>query len=246
MKLADTTVNWGQLGSTGARSTVVSPHLAAGVGMAPAMQRSPWRTWSAMQSKNVKLKTRGLMCCCTVVEVVMPVCFFALMCLPKVRNPGTKCAMDPGGFRLHVASVSTRRAVSHAMCRLACDSYTCDPGDDAGAGAHPHVFRRLQRRGRGCWYRGELVDEYGRGRIDKRRAWLRERVGKVEGRRHDETKPAHCVGVGISYVELVDACGRGRTELAEWGEREAWSLRKASVRRKFSPLSLRTDRVKGG
>jgi hypothetical protein len=78
--------------------------------MAPAMQRSPWRTWSAMQSKNVKLKTRGLMCCCTVVEVVMPVCFFALMCLPKVRNPGTKCAMDPGGFlpsprgfRLHEA-----------------------------------------------------------------------------------------------------------------------------------------------
>jgi hypothetical protein len=47
-------------------------------------------------------------------------------------------------FRLHVASVSTRRAVSHAMCRLACDSYTCDPGDDAGAGAHPHVLRWME------------------------------------------------------------------------------------------------------
>jgi hypothetical protein len=41
--------------------------------------------------------------------------------------------------------------------------------------------------GRRCWYRGELVDEYGQGRIDKRRAWLRERVGKV--REDATTKP---------------------------------------------------------
>jgi hypothetical protein len=63
----------------------VSPQPAGPSATSMTMKRSAWRTWSAMQSKNFKLKTRGLLCCCTVVEVVMPVFFFALMCLPKVR-----------------------------------------------------------------------------------------------------------------------------------------------------------------
>ena len=47
-------------------------------------RRSASRTWGAMMRKNFKLKSRGCLCCCTVVEIVMPICFFALMCLPKV------------------------------------------------------------------------------------------------------------------------------------------------------------------
>jgi len=43
--------------------------------------------FSAVVGKNFKLKTRGLMCCCTVVEIVVPVFFFGVMCLPKLFIP---------------------------------------------------------------------------------------------------------------------------------------------------------------
>ena len=33
--------------------------------------------------KNFTLKTRGILCCCTGVEIILPVVFLALLCLPK-------------------------------------------------------------------------------------------------------------------------------------------------------------------
>jgi hypothetical protein len=62
-------------------------------------------------------------------------------------NSASWLADCPGGTKLHYSpNTPEARGIAHdAMRRLACDSYTCDPGDDAGAGAHPHVLRRLQR-----------------------------------------------------------------------------------------------------
>ena len=33
--------------------------------------------------KNFTLKTRGILCCCTGVEIILPVFFLAVLCLPK-------------------------------------------------------------------------------------------------------------------------------------------------------------------
>ena len=37
----------------------------------------------ALVRKNFTLKTRGILCCCTGVEIILPVFFLAVLCLPK-------------------------------------------------------------------------------------------------------------------------------------------------------------------
>ena len=39
--------------------------------------------FAALVRKNFTLKTRGILCCCTGVEIVLPCFFLALLCLPK-------------------------------------------------------------------------------------------------------------------------------------------------------------------
>jgi hypothetical protein len=38
----------------------------------------------AVMTKNFILKTRGAMLCCSVLEVLVPIAFIALMCLPRL------------------------------------------------------------------------------------------------------------------------------------------------------------------
>jgi hypothetical protein len=45
--------------------------------------------FSALIKKNLTLKTRGILCCCTGVEIILPVFFLAVLCLPKVGGGST-------------------------------------------------------------------------------------------------------------------------------------------------------------
>ncbi|KAK3284750.1 hypothetical protein CYMTET_7616 [Cymbomonas tetramitiformis] len=46
------------------------------------LQVSQSTLMKAVLVKNYKLKTRGILCCCTVTEIVLPLVFFLIMCIP--------------------------------------------------------------------------------------------------------------------------------------------------------------------
>jgi ABC-type multidrug transport system ATPase subunit len=90
--------------------------------------------------KNYLLKTKGVLRCCTLCEILVPVIFLGLMCLPKALVPDSRTNDElsrpyalaggiesvnqrtPRGFRFVVAPASAetlelgRRAYVHAMC----------------------------------------------------------------------------------------------------------------------------------
>ena len=47
-------------------------------------ENSARKQFAALVRKNFTLKTRGVLCCCTGVEIVLPCVFLALLCLPKL------------------------------------------------------------------------------------------------------------------------------------------------------------------
>eukprot|EP00854_Cymbomonas_tetramitiformis_P016837 gene16837-20003_t len=120
--------------------------------------RSP--VYNAMMQKNMKLKTRGIMCCCSVVELVLPVVFFGLMCLPKlfvdkeIKHDQFSASVpvystawtnnypnwedtQPIGYRVlytpdtDTARQVTRRTLIHMLCDALVDDYIDDPNVDS-------------------------------------------------------------------------------------------------------------------
>ena len=74
-------------------------------------------------------------------------------------NSASWSADCPGGTKLHYSpNTNETRTIAHgAWHRLACDAYTCDPGEGAGAGAAAHppcMLMKDVRVGVGITWRG--------------------------------------------------------------------------------------------
>ena len=90
--------------------------------------------------KNFTLKTRGVLCCCTGVEIILPCVFLAILCIPKLLVPDSvnndtvsrpyqlatpwgydSCAH---GYKLLVVpdTADARTLAERAVVNLACDA----------------------------------------------------------------------------------------------------------------------------
>ena len=128
----------------GAGAGAKPPLPAPGGGGGDAAPRGRGRDkLKSLLVKNARLRKGGIMCCCSAAEIVLPLLFFALMCLPKLLVQ----SMDPGRNPF-IRNVDAEPAVAGDLADIRWTDYPANYCKYAPAGGGGRVaWNNLQFNG---------------------------------------------------------------------------------------------------